>query len=196
MKTGRCIAIARVSLRFQCCPGPRLQDRSLSTEESAPWPPHSSSGSLSFGHTSGVPRIGSASPPPDRVAPQASSTDARHLRHPSHAARAHSSCRYYGPSAASGSPGEADAPRALYSCGRPSASPPSQPMLRVPTFSLPWQCHVVRCPLSWVATSHAPMALTSTCPLQGCRRLLPHRRRPRLHSSGRIPTARSRSRAM
>ena len=97
--------MARVSLWFQCCPGPRLQDHSLSTEGSAPWPPHSSSGSLSFGHTSGVPRIGSASPPPDRVAPQASSANARPLRHLNHAARAHSSCRYRGPSAASGSPG-------------------------------------------------------------------------------------------
>jgi len=42
---------------------------------------------------------------PDRVAPQASSANARPLRHLSHAARAHSSCRYCGPSAASGSPG-------------------------------------------------------------------------------------------
>ena len=84
--------------------------------------------------------------PPDRVAPRASSADARHLRHPSRAAQAHSSCRYYGPSAASGFPGEADAPRALYSCGRPRAWPPSQLMLQVPTFSLPWQCRIVRCP--------------------------------------------------
>ena len=194
MKAGRCIATARASLRFKCCPGPRLQDRGPFTEESAPWPPHSSSGLPSLRQTSGVPRFGSASNIPDRVTPQASSADARHPRHPSHAAQAHSSCRYYGPSAASGSPGEADAPRALYPCSRPSAWPPSQLMFQVPTSPLSWQCHIVRCPSCWFAISYTPTAFTNQCPLQGCRRIQSRRRQPQPRRSKVTTAAKSRSR--
>ena len=197
MKSCRCIATARASLRFKCCPGPRLQDLGPFTEESRPWSPRFSSGLPPLWPSSGIPRTRGTLVISDesRLVGVTSRFQASKASQPRHAGL--QSLQVSRAFSCFGVPGgEADAPRALSPCGRPGASPPSQPMLRVPTFSLPWQCHVVRCPLSWVATSHAPMALTSTCPLQGCRRLLPHRRRPRLHSSGRIPTARSRGRAI
>ena len=90
MKAGRYIATARASLQSQRCPGPRFQVRGPLTEESNPWPPHSSSGS--------------ASTSPTRATPKASSADHRPPRLLDHAAPAYSSCRCCGPSAASGSP--------------------------------------------------------------------------------------------
>ena len=44
MQANRCIVTARASLRFKCCPGPRLRDLGPSTEESHPWSPRFSSG--------------------------------------------------------------------------------------------------------------------------------------------------------
>ena len=70
-----------------------------------------------------------------------------------------------------GPQGEADAPRALSPCSRPSAWPPSRLMFQVPTYTLSWQCHIMHCPLCWFALSYTPTAFTDQCPLQVCRHL-------------------------
>ena len=61
MKSCRRIATARASLRFKCCPGPRLQDLGSFTEESHSWSPHSSPGPFPLTDPTGVPHIRGAS---------------------------------------------------------------------------------------------------------------------------------------
>ena len=65
MKSCRCIATAWASLRFKCCPGPRLHDLGFFTEESHSWSPHSSPGHFPLKDPSGVPHIRGASAVPD-----------------------------------------------------------------------------------------------------------------------------------
>ena len=104
-----------------------------------------------------------------KAASRASLAISRCPRRPDHATLAYNPCRYRGPSAALGSPREADALHALYPRSRPSAWPPSRLMLQVPTFTLSWQCHILHCLSCWFALSYTPTAFTDQCPLQVCR---------------------------
>ena len=116
-------------------------------------------------HASGAPQTS-----PTRVAPPASPADSKHPSLPSHATPAYNSCRYCGPSAASGSLRGGRGPRALSPRSRPSARPPSQLMFQAPTYALSRQCHIMHCPSCRFALSYTPTAFKDQCPLQVCRR--------------------------
>ena len=176
MQANRYIVTARPSLRFRCCPGPRLRDLGRSTEEGRPWSPRFSSGPPPLWPSSGVLRTRGTLVISDEsrlvgVTSRFQASEASWPRHaglqPLQVSRA-VSCF--------GVPREADALRVLYPRSRPSAWPPSQLVFQVSTSLLPWQCPVLHCHSFWFAISCAPMACMSQCPLQCCKRIQSRRR--------------------